>query len=85
MPELRQRYKVRSLGLFGSYVRNEQKKGSDVDLLVEFDEIPSLFDFVGLEMVLTQLLDVKVDLVMKDALKPSIGRNILDHLVPISS
>jgi len=55
-PFLRQRYKVRSLGIFGSVVRDEQKKGSDVDMLVEFTSPIGLFDFVGLENFLTKTL-----------------------------
>jgi uncharacterized protein len=81
--ELRERYKVKTLGIFGSYVRNEQKKGSDLDVLVEFDESPSLFKFLELEHHLGDLLGVKVDLVMKDALKPAIGRRILNEVVPV--
>ena len=75
--KLRERYKVKTLGIFGSYVRNEQRKGSDLDVLVEFDESPSLLKFLELEHHLGDLLGVKVDLVMKDALKPAIGRRIL--------
>ena len=81
--ELKERYKVRSLGIFGSYVRNEQKKGSDLDILVEFDELPSLLQFLQLEHYLSALLGVRVDLVMKDALKPAIGRRILSEVVSV--
>ncbi|MBI2909225.1 MAG: nucleotidyltransferase family protein [Chloroflexi bacterium] len=83
MPELQERYKIKSLGVFGSYVRGEQRKRSDLDLLVEFHEAPSLFEFLDLEFYLTDLLGVKVDLVMKSALKPAIGRHILEELIPI--
>ncbi|MBI4320419.1 MAG: nucleotidyltransferase family protein [Chloroflexi bacterium] len=82
-PELAERYRVKSLGVFGSYVHGEQKKGSDLDLLVEFYEPPSLLEFVALEHYLTDLLNVKVDLVMRDALKPAIGRHILNELLAI--
>jgi uncharacterized protein len=81
--ELKERYKVRSLGIFGSYVRNEQKKGSDLDILVEFDEPPSLLRFLQLEHYLSDLLGVRVDLVMKDTLKPAIGRRILSEVVSV--
>lgn len=83
LPELRETYGVRSLGLFGSSVRGEARKGSDLDLLVEFDQAPSLFEFVRLERHLTALLGAKVDLVMKTALKPAIGARILDEVVPV--
>ncbi len=81
MPELRRQYQVKSLGIFGSYVRNEQNKKSDLDLLVEFYEVPSLLELMKFENDLTALLDVKVDLVMKDALKPAIGTYINNEVV----
>jgi uncharacterized protein len=83
LPELRARYGVRSLGLFGSYSRDEARSTSDVDLLVEFDRTPSLYEFGELEDDLGDLLGVRVDLVMRSALKPAIGRRVLRELVPI--
>lgn len=81
LPVLRKQYHVRSLGIFGSYVRGTQKRDSDLDLLVEFTQEPSLFEFIELEGRLSALLEVKVDLVMKDTLKPMIGRQILKEVV----
>lgn len=78
--ELEKTYKVRSIGVFGSYVRSEQKKKSDVDILVEFDEIPSLLRFMELEQHLKNLLGTRVDLVTKEALKPHIGKRILEEV-----
>jgi predicted nucleotidyltransferase len=83
LPELRDRYGVHSLGVFGSYVRGEQERGSDLDILVEFERVPTLFEFVRLERQLSQQLGVPVDLVMKSALRPTIGRYILEELVPV--
>mgnify|MGYP001578359384 CR=1 FL=1 len=83
LPELRETYGIKSLGVFGSYVRGEVQRRSDLDLLVEFDRVPTLFEFVRLERYLTTLLGVKVDLVMKTALKPDIGKRILSELVPV--
>jgi hypothetical protein len=83
LPEIRERYKVESLAVFGSYVRDEQKGGSDLDVLIEFFETPSLFEFLEVEQYLSDLLGVKIDLVMKNGLKPRIGRHILDEIVPI--
>ena len=83
LPELRERYGVRSLGIFGSYVRGEQRKRSDLDILVEFDRAPTLFEFVRLERYLSDQLGIRVDLVMKSALKPNIGRHILEEAVPV--
>lgn len=78
---LQERYKVKELGIFGSYVREEQTEESDVDVLVAFSEIPSLLKFVNLENYLSDLLGVKVDLVHKDGLKPRIGERILAEVV----
>lgn len=83
LPELRERYGVRTLGVFGSYVREEQCGSSDLDVLVEFDRTPTLLEFVDLQYHLSDLLGVKVDLVMKRALKPAIGRRILAEVVPV--
>ncbi len=78
--ELKQRYKVKEIGIFGSYVRGEQRGRSDVDILVEFEETIGLFKFMDLERYLAELVGGKVDLVMKTALKPRIGRHILEEV-----
>ena len=83
LPYLRQTYGVISLGVFGSYAAGQAGPGSDLDLLVEFDRPPTLFQFVRLERQLSQLLGVKVDLAMKSALKPEIGRRILRQGTPV--
>jgi predicted nucleotidyltransferase len=83
LPILAERYQVKSLGVFGSYVRNEQSKGSDLDLLVTFNATPSLLKFIELENYLTDYLGIKVDLVMRDALKPRIGERILSEVVSV--
>ena len=67
-PRLAQQYGVESLGIFGSYVRRSQRPGSDLDLLVTFRKPVDLFKFVALENELSDLLGLKVDLVMKEAL-----------------
>ena len=78
---LQERYKIRELGIFGSYIRQEQTETSDVDLLVEFSETPSLLKFINLENYLSDNLEVKVDLVHKRGLKPRIGERILAEVV----
>jgi predicted nucleotidyltransferase len=83
LPELTRRFEVRSMGIFGSYVRHEENPGSDLDVLVSFARPPGLLTFLALENHLTDLLGIKVDLVMKDALKPTIGKRILSEVVPI--
>jgi len=79
LPELRERFGVYELSIFGSYLRGKQHKRSDLDMLVEFERVPSLFEFIRLERYLSELLKIKVDLVMKSALKPAIGRHILEE------
>ncbi len=81
--ELMKKYSLKEIGIFGSYVRGEQEDVSDLDILIEFDENAriSLLDFVGLENDLSDLLKVKVDLVEKSALKPRIGKRILEEVV----
>jgi uncharacterized protein len=78
---LQEQYKVEELGIFGSYVRTEQTEASDVDVLVEFSETPSLLKFVNLENYLSDNLGVKVDLVHKGGLKPRLGERILAEVV----
>ncbi len=80
-PTLVTRYKVKEIGIFGSYVRGTQQPQSDVDILIDFDEYPSLLEFVGLEDELSERLGVKVDLVMKSSLKPRIGQRILQEVI----
>ena len=81
--ELCERFKVKTIGVFGSYVRGEQRRKSDVDVLVEFKEPIGFFEFMDLENYLTDLLGIKVDLVSKKALKPHIGKRILEEVIII--
>lgn len=83
LPVLRERYGVRTLEVFGSFVRGEEDPSSDLDLLVTFDQPPTLFRYVALENELSDALGVKVDLVMKDSLKPTIAKRILEEARPI--
>jgi predicted nucleotidyltransferase len=83
MPEITARYKVLSLGVFGSYVRGDARESSDLDILVEFDQAPSLLKLIRMEDDLSERLGIKVDLVMKKALKPRIGQRILSEVVPV--
>ncbi len=83
LPFLAARYHVASLGLFGSYLRGTQRPDSDLDVLVSFSAVPSLLRFIELENYLSDLLGVKVDLVLREALKPSIGERVLPKVVPV--
>jgi predicted nucleotidyltransferase len=83
-PDISERYKVKSLGVFGSYIHGEAEKSSDLDILVELeDRSLTLLQFIALENYLSDLLGVKVDLVEKSALKSVIGRRILDEVQPV--
>lgn len=81
--ELRQRFKLKEIGIFGSYLRGEQNKRSDVDILVDFEKVPGLLEIVAMERYLSKLIGKKVDLVMKTALKPRIGKHILKEVIYI--
>ncbi len=83
LPLLKERYGVASLGLFGSYVRRQAGPGSDLDLLVRFHQTPGLIRFIELENYLSDLLGVRVDLVMAEALKPAVGQRVLAEVEPI--
>ncbi|OPY48745.1 MAG: Nucleotidyltransferase domain protein [Methanosaeta sp. PtaU1.Bin060] len=78
---LDEKYNVKEIGIFGSFVRGEQKETSDLDILVEFKGRVSLFEVIRLERYLSELLGEKVDLVMKKSLKPRIGKHILKEVV----
>jgi hypothetical protein len=80
---LEQEYMVKEIGVFGSYVKQMEKKSSDVDILVEFVEGIDLLTFVHLKNYLSDLLGINVDLVMKKALKPGLGKRILKEVVYI--
>jgi predicted nucleotidyltransferase len=81
LPFLKEKFNVKSLGLFGSYAREEQTKKSDIDMLVEFEKPVGFFKFIELEDYLTNKLGVKVDLVTSDALKPLIKPHIMSEAV----
>ena len=75
--DLAEKYKVKEIGLFGSYVRGRQGKRSDVDILVEFEEVSALFKFIELEGHLEGILGLKVDLARKEAIRKELKDRIL--------
>jgi predicted nucleotidyltransferase len=81
MPLFRSQFHIRQLGVFGSVARGEQTDESDVDILVEFDSPVGFFEFIRLENQLSKTLDRKVDLVSRNALKPSIKEEILNETI----
>ncbi len=78
---IRKTYKVKEIGIFGSYVRGEVEKDSDLDILVTVDLSIDFLAFIELELYLSEKLGIKVDLVMKDALKLHIGKQILKEVI----
>jgi len=76
---LEEKYKVKSLAFFGSFVRGEQQEGSDIDIMVEFSEPVGLL-FVHLADYLEELLGMKVDLLTPDAVKPNRRKYIMNEL-----
>ena len=73
---VKEKYKISELGIFGSYVRGEQRQDSDLDVLIDYTEAPSLFQLRDLEFYLSDRLQMKVDLVTKNGLKPRIKERI---------
>jgi len=76
---LKQKFKVKNIAIFGSYVRGEQNQDSDIDILVEFQE-PVGFLFIHLADYLEEILGVRVDLLTPDAIKPNRRRYIMEDL-----
>ena len=79
-PYLEKEYGVKSIGVFGSYIKGKESKNSDVDVLVDFNKSLGLLKFMKLEYYLEDLLNKDVDLVMKTALKQRIGNRILTEV-----
>ncbi|MEW6180286.1 MAG: nucleotidyltransferase family protein [Chloroflexota bacterium] len=82
-PYLQKQYRVKTLEVFGSYARGEENAESDLDLLVTFEIVPSLFKFLSLELFLSDQLGIKVDLIIKDNLKPDLAPAILKEAKPV--
>jgi uncharacterized protein len=80
---LKEKYKISEIGIFGSYARGEQNSASDIDILVSFDEIPSLLKFIEIENYLSDELNIKTDLVRKEALRKELSNQILSEVLYI--
>lgn len=80
-PLLQQAYQVTELGIFGSYARQEQTEASDVDVLIDYDQAPTLFKLIELRDYLSEVLEMKVDVVTKNGLKPRIRERVLSEVV----
>ncbi len=80
---IRRQYKAEIKGVFGSYVKGEAKKGSDIDILVDFNEKADLFDLVALNLFLDRKLKRKVDIVPRESLRKEIRESVLREAVYI--
>ena len=81
--EVQREYNVNELGIFGSFVRGEQKKRSDIDILVGYSELPDLLKLIELESRLQKLLKTKVDLIEKSGIRAELKEIILKEVVYI--
>jgi len=79
--KLKEKYKVKKIGIFGSYVSNKQKATSDLDFLVEFEDNADLFHFIGLSRYLEEIFNTKVDVISKPSLKEELKQHILKEVI----
>ena len=82
-PVITERFKVREMSLFGSFVRGEQGESSDIDLLAEFEDDADLFDLMGLALYLEEIFQRPVDVVPKRALRAELREAVLDQVVTV--
>jgi len=78
--KFREQYGLKDIGIFGSYIRGEQVAESDLDILVELEKPIGFVKFMKLERALSEILGVQVEIVTKKALKPHIGKRILQEV-----
>ncbi|MEM9272124.1 MAG: nucleotidyltransferase family protein [Cyanobacteria bacterium P01_F01_bin.143] len=78
---IQKKYHVTELGIFGSYVRGEQKEDSDLDVLIDYAEAPNLLELLDLEFYLSDILGIKADVVTKKGLKHRYRKRILAEVV----
>ena len=84
LENLKLKYQVKSLGVFGSFVRGEATDNSDLDLLVEFKGDVTFDNYMDLKFLLEDLFNRKIDLVIKEDIKPQIRERILEETVYVS-
>jgi len=82
-PQIKREYKAEIVGLFGSFARGEQKEGSDLDVLVQFQEGASLLDFTGLANFLEEKLEIEIDLASERSIRPELKEQILAEVVSV--
>ena len=76
-PQLEKEYFIKQIGIFGSYLREEQTKESDIDVLVEFKKPVSLLKIISLENYISDILEIKVDIVPKNNIRKELKKHIL--------
>ena len=69
---LRKKYKIKEIKIFGSYVKEEQKESSDIDIIVDFEEFPTFIEFIRIQEELERILGIKVDLLTEESISPFI-------------
>jgi hypothetical protein len=79
--EIKSEYKVKKIGLFGSYANNRQRENSDIDILVEFEDEADLLHYIGLTIFLEEVFDKNVDIVSEFAIKEEIRDHILQEVI----
>ncbi len=77
------KYKVTRLGVFGSFARDEETSASDIDILVEFTEVPGMLEFFSTEEYLEKILNRKIDLVRMNAIRPELKDVIMSEVIMI--
>jgi predicted nucleotidyltransferase len=78
---VKEKYQISELGIFGDYVRGEVKENSQVNILIDYTEPPSLLDLVDMEYYLSDLLKVKADVISKNGLKGKRRERILSEVI----
>ncbi len=80
-PVIEQKYHITALGIFGDYVKGNESDNNEVNILVDYVEPPSLLDLVDMEYFLTDLLQIKADIISKNGLKGARRERILSEVV----
>ena len=78
---IKKQYNVEQIGIFGSYVNGNANEASDVDVLVEFSKPIGLIEYIRLEEYLEKIIGIKVDLVLKEGIKPALREIITQQVV----
>lgn len=79
--ELKEKYNVKELGVFGSCAKDSMSPTSDIDIVVDFYELPDLFSFLEMEGYLEKILQEKIDLIERTAIRPQLKDMILKEVV----